>query len=64
MNKQNFDLGWEYTEVGGMFTLAFAKWQPVNLPHDVSISKARNQADFIRSLDSTRWVTSDLPFLL
>ncbi|HMN61532.1 MAG TPA: hypothetical protein PJ988_14260, partial [Anaerolinea sp.] len=44
MNKQNFDLNWEYTEAGGMM-MAFAQWQPVNLPHDLSITKARS-ADY------------------
>jgi beta-galactosidase len=42
MNKQNFDLGWEYTEATG-FAATFAQWQPVNLPHDLSITKARDQ---------------------
>jgi beta-galactosidase len=44
MNKQTFDLGWEYTEATGFFSVAFAQWQPVNLPHDLSIHKARNQS--------------------
>src|SRR5215211_5430487 len=43
MNKQTFDLGWEYTEATGFFATAFAQWQPVNLPHDLSIHKVRNQ---------------------
>lgn len=43
MNKHNFDLGWETTEATGMTAMAFAKWQPVNLPHDLSITKARSQ---------------------
>lgn len=43
MDKQNFDLGWEYTETSGMMAMAFAQWQPINLPHDLSISKARSQ---------------------
>ena len=42
MNKQIFDLDWEYTEATG-FALGFAEWQPVNLPHDISIHKARNE---------------------
>ena len=42
MNKQNFDLGWEYTEATG-FAMGFAQWQPVNLPHDLSIHKPRSQ---------------------
>ena len=44
MNKQTFDLGWEYTEATSFFAVAFAQWQPVNLPHDLSIHKARNQS--------------------
>ncbi len=44
MKKQIFDLGWEYTEASGMM-MAFAQWQPVNLPHDLSITKPRN-ADY------------------
>ena len=43
MNRQNFDLGWEITEATGMTAMAFAKWQPVNLPHDLSITKVRSQ---------------------
>jgi beta-galactosidase len=43
MNRQTFDLDWEYTEATGFFATAFAKWQPVDLPHDLSIHKARNQ---------------------
>ncbi len=42
MNKQTFDLGWEYTEATG-FMITAAQWQPVNLPHDLSIHKLRNQ---------------------
>src|SRR5687767_494986 len=42
MNKQTFDLDWEYTESTG-FSAAFAQWQPVNLPHDLSIHKARDK---------------------
>jgi beta-galactosidase len=42
MNKQTFDLDWEYTEATG-FAAAFAQWQPVNLPHDLSIHKARDK---------------------
>jgi beta-galactosidase len=41
MNKQAFDRNWEYTEAGGMF-MAFAQWQPVDLPHDLSITKPRS----------------------
>jgi len=43
MNKQNFDLNWEYTEASGMM-MAFAQWQPVNLPHDLSITRERSAA--------------------
>ncbi len=39
MNKQSFDLGWEYTD---SFSTPPAQWQPVNLPHDLSISRARS----------------------
>lgn len=42
MNKQNFDLEWEYAEATG-FALGSAQWQPVHLPHDLSIRKARSQ---------------------
>ena len=42
MNKQIFDLDWEYTEATG-FAASFAEWQPVNLPHDLSIHKARDK---------------------
>ncbi len=45
MKKQAFDLGWEYTELTGMMAMAFAKWQPVDLPHDLSIKKPRS-ADY------------------
>ena len=43
MNRQTFDLGWEYTEATAFFAAAFPQWQLVNLPHDLSIHKARNQ---------------------
>jgi beta-galactosidase len=43
MNRQTFDLGWEYIEATGFYATAFAQWQPVDLPHDLSIHKARNQ---------------------
>jgi beta-galactosidase len=42
MNKQLFDLNWEYTETSGMMAMAFAQWQPVHLPHDLSITRPRN----------------------
>jgi beta-galactosidase len=44
MNRQNFDLNWEYIEAMGFFATAFAQWQPVNLPHDLSIYKDRDQS--------------------
>ncbi|HEY9075001.1 MAG TPA: glycoside hydrolase family 2 TIM barrel-domain containing protein [Anaerolineaceae bacterium] len=44
MIKQNFDLGWEYHDMTGMFAARFARWQPVNLPHDASIEKPRSGA--------------------
>ena len=42
MKKQNFDLGWEYTEASG-FAAMFNPhaWQPVTLPHDAMIGKPR-----------------------
>jgi beta-galactosidase len=43
MNKQNFDLDWEYTEATG-FAAAFAQWQPIDLPHDLSINKPRDKS--------------------
>lgn len=42
MIKTNFDLGWEFTDQSGMFAAFMAQWQPVNLPHDASISRPRN----------------------
>jgi hypothetical protein len=42
MNKQNFDLDWEFTESAGMLAMFFSQWQPVNLPHDLSITKVHN----------------------
>lgn len=45
MKKELFDLNWEYTESSGMMSMAFAQWQPVNLPHDLSITKPR-RADY------------------
>ena len=44
MKKQNFDLDWEYTESTGFLAMGFAQWQPVHLPHDLSIYKARSQS--------------------
>ena len=44
MNKLSFDLNWEYTETTGMMAMAMAVWQPVHLPHDLSISKARSES--------------------
>lgn len=44
MKKILFDLDWEYTEATGMFSTAFAQWQPVHLPHDLSIHKPRSAA--------------------
>jgi beta-galactosidase len=45
MNKQIFDLGWEYTETTGMMAMMLAKWQKVNLPHDAMIAKPRQAAN-------------------
>ncbi|HCE17102.1 MAG TPA: beta-galactosidase [Anaerolinea thermolimosa] len=42
MIKTNFDSGWEFTDQSGMFAAMMAQWQPVNLPHDASISRPRN----------------------
>ena len=55
MNKQPFDIGWEYTEGGGMFAVAHAPWLPVNLPHDLSIHKARNQNHSTGSAGGYAW---------
>src|SRR5437016_3682458 len=41
MIKQAFDAGWEYTEGGTFFGMLLAQTQPVTLPHDASIGKAR-----------------------
>jgi beta-galactosidase len=41
MIKQAFDAGWEYTEGGTFFGMLLAPTQPVTLPHDASIGKAR-----------------------
>ncbi len=43
MKKQNFDLGWEYTEATG-FAMMRGQWEPVNLPHDLAITKPRHQS--------------------
>ena len=43
MKKQSFDLGWEYTEATGPFAMMRGQWEPVNLPHDLSIAKPRDQ---------------------
>ncbi|MBN2004409.1 MAG: DUF4982 domain-containing protein [Anaerolineae bacterium] len=45
MKKQNFDLDWQYTEASGMFAMMRGRWEPVNLPHDLSISKPRSQSN-------------------
>src|SRR5947209_11632778 len=41
MIKQAFDGGWEYTEGGTFLGTLLAPMQPVTLPHDASIGKAR-----------------------
>ena len=42
MNKRNFDLDWEYTELTGFAALFNPRaWRPVTLPHDAMISKPR-----------------------
>ena len=55
MNKQPFDMGWEYMEGGGMFAVVQGQWQPVNLPHDLSIHKARNQNHSTGSAGGYAW---------
>jgi beta-galactosidase len=45
VKKQLFDLGWEYHDQAGMFARMAVKWQPVNLPHDIAITKPRS-ADY------------------
>ena len=54
MKKQIFDLGWEYTEATG-FALGFAQWEPVNLPHDLSIHKPRSQTHTTGSAGGYAW---------
>ncbi len=45
MQKHDFDLGWEFSEVSGMEALlAPDAWRPVNLPHDAMIAKPRSPA--------------------
>ena len=46
MKKENFDLGWEYSELSG-FALLFNPhaWQPVRLPHDAMIAKPRAEGN-------------------
>src|SRR2546425_12112228 len=41
MIKQTFDAGWEYAEGGTYFGMLLTPTQPVTLPHDASIGKAR-----------------------
>jgi beta-galactosidase len=42
MQKQSFDLDWEYTELTGFAALFNPNaWQPVTLPHDAMITKPR-----------------------
>ena len=45
MLKEKFNDGWELAEMAGFFALRFAQWQPVALPHDISIAKLRS-ADY------------------
>jgi beta-galactosidase len=43
MKKQNFDQGWEYSELTGFAAMFNPRaWQPVTLPHDAMISKPRS----------------------
>jgi beta-galactosidase len=39
MLKQKFNDNWEMAEATGFFGMRFAEWQPVTLPHDLSITK-------------------------
>ena len=42
MKKQNFDQGWEYSELTGFAAMFNPRaWQPVTLPHDAMIAKPR-----------------------
>ncbi len=41
MIKQTFDAGWEYAEGGTYMGMLLTPTQPVTLPHDASIGKAR-----------------------
>ncbi len=42
MKKQNFDLGWEFSEATGFAAMFNPRaWQPVILPHDAMIGKPR-----------------------
>jgi len=43
MMKQSFDSGWEFTDSIGLYFNPNAKWQPVTLPHDISIQKPRSR---------------------
>lgn len=46
MEKQNFDQGWEYSEVAGLMAMFMpSAWQPVTLPHDAMIRKPREAAN-------------------
>jgi beta-galactosidase len=44
MIRQSFDLGWEYTIDAGGYPFHSAEWNPVNLPHDASITRPRSVA--------------------
>ena len=55
MNKQNFDLGWECTEATGFLLTAFAQWQTVNLPHDLSNPEVLGVRPVDWALTGVRW---------
>jgi beta-galactosidase len=55
MNKQTFDLGWEYSEVTGFMGRSAASWQAVNLPHDISITKARSASHATEGSGGYAW---------
>jgi beta-galactosidase len=42
MKKELFDAGWEFTDQNASFFGPPPQWQPVHLPHDASILKARS----------------------
>jgi beta-galactosidase len=57
VKKQNFNLGWEFSESGGglLASLLGAEWQPVSMPHDAAIHKPRSQDAPSGSLGGHAW---------